>query len=588
MSERFKVYSSKFKVGFTLVDVLVGIFLMLIVFLGIFGAYQLGLKVIGLNERKITATQIAQGEIEKMRNLPYLSVGTKDATLPYAEGILDSSTTTILNGIEYTIETKVKFIIDEADGTGAEDTCDWDYKRTEVKVSWLGKFPGYINLISDFSPKDKVEEIQSCSEQPGGILSVSVFDAQGIMVLSPSIEIYDPLTGILKDSATPSDGKYDFPLTTSTYKVVVFKSSYSTERTYGIDEIAIPEKPHPNVLEGEITEVSFQIDKTSSFLIKTSSPWGQDFFSDTFSNQSKVSEISDVLVSEGEANLATTSEGYLLSGYLISVEIFPSSLIQWDEFSFTDEESIQTDLKYQIYFATDSQWTLIPDTDLPGNNQGFDSSPVDLSNLATTTYYKLKLKANFQTQSTSSSPTLYDWQVSWKTSLPTPISNETFNLRGGKVVGKDASENPVYKYDQNHQTDSQGQIEIQNLEWDNYQFSIPTSSELSLVSTEPAQPVSLPPDANLSVSLYLESQNSLLVTVQNLITLEPVFSATTTLSKTGFQKTQYTNEKGQTLFIPLDIGNYNLLIEAPGYNSTSTTIYVSDNVSETVKIEQVE
>jgi len=565
---------------FTLIDVLVGIFLMLIVFLGIFGVYQLGFKIIGLNERKITATQIAQGEIEKIRNLPYLDVGIIDANPPFAKGILEQTTTTVLNEIEYKIERAIKLMADEADNP---ESCLADYKKAEIKVSWSDQFPGQLQMVTDVSPKDKVEEAEVCQEQTIGILSVSVFDALGQMIFSPLIEVFDPSTGLLKDSATPSDGKYDFILSPSSYKVSASKSGYSTERTFSTEEIAIPEKPNPIVLEGEITQISFSIDKVSSFLVKTLTPWGMEFFSDSFSDESQISEKENVSVSGGQANLATTGTEYFLSGYLFSNEIFPTNLIEWVEFSFSDQEPEDTDLRYQIYYASDTDWLLIPDSDLAGNSTGFDSSPVDLSNLATSTF--LKLKANFLTNFASSTPILFDWQVSWKTSLPTPIGNADFNLRGEKLIGKDIDENPVYKYSTTSETDSSGQIQIQNLEWDNYHFSIPTSSELSLVSTEPDQPVSLSPDTNLTVNLYLESQNSLLVTVQDLTTLQPIFSATTTLTGSSYQKSQYTNEKGQTLFIPLDVGSYNLLVEAPGFFSTSTTVYVSGNETETVKLQ---
>jgi hypothetical protein len=570
--------------SFTLIDVLVGIFLMLLFFLGIAAAYQLGFKIVGLNERKITATQIAQGEIEKMRNMPYLEIGTKGASLPYASGTLDSISTTTLNGIEYRIERIIKFFVDSADGNFPDDNCDLDYKRAQINVSWSGQFPGKVSLISDFSPKDKIEEVQTCQEQPGGILSVLVFDAFGLPVPSPLIQVFDPSTGFLIDSATPSDGKHDFPLASSTYKVLVSKSGYSSERTYSIEEVAIPQKPNPIVLEGQVTQVSFSIDKLSSILVKTLTPWGQDFFSDSFNDESKISQKENVLVGGGKVNLATDTQGYLPSGYLFSIQISPTNLIEWDEFSFTDQKSLQTSLKYQIYFASGTDWYLIPDSDLPGNSIGFESSPVNLSNLPTSTYSNLKLKANFQTNSTSETPILYDWQLSWRTSLPTPIGNATFQMRGEKLIGKDASENPIYKFSITTSTDSQGQKNLSNLEWDDYYFSVPTDTNMDLVSIEPSQPVSLPPDTNSQVNLYLESQNSLLVTVQDLDTLQPIFSASTTLTGSSYQKTQYTNEKGQTLFIPLESQSYTLSVEASGYSSTSTTIFVSGDDTVLIKL----
>ena len=451
----FSIFNFQFsKKGFTFIDVIVGTALVLVVFLGIFAAYQLGLKVVGLNERKITATAIAASQIEKIRNLPYLDVGIKDAQLPYASGVLDSATTTLLNGIEYKIERNIKFVVDPADGTGANDSCNWDYKRAEVKVSWSGRFSGEVKLITDVAPKDKIEEIQTCQAQPGGILSVLVFDAYGNLVPSPLIEVFNPSTGSLVDSNTPSNGKYDFPLATSTYKVFVSKSGYSSERTYGSQEIAIPEKPHPIVLEDQITPISFSIDKLSSMRVETR---------------------------------GTKGTGY----------------------------------------------------------------PV--------------------------------------------IHGVTFNLRGEKIIGKDNQENPVYKYSQNQTTNGAGSITIPNLEWDSYYFSVLTPG-LDLVEIESppgtttTQPIGLPPNDSKEVRLILKAENSLLITVQNGETLGPVFSATTTLSNSslGYEKTQYTNEKGESYFIPLEVANYNLEISAPGYLATSTTVWVSGDVTKTIKIEQIE
>ncbi len=586
MSEKLEEKKPKMN-SFTLIEVLIGIFLILIVFLGIFGAYQLGLKVVGLSERKITAIQIAQGEIEKIRNLPYQEIGIREASLPEARGNLERETIKILNGKEYKIERKVTFVVDSADGNFPQDPCDLDYKKVEIKVSWKGKFGGEVVLTTDISPKDKVEETASCREQPGGILRVQVFDAFGNLVSSPLIEIYQPSTGFLITSAIPTDGRHDFPLSASSYKVVVSKANYSTEKTYSQEEIALPEKPNPIVLEGMVTQVSFAIDKLSSLLVQTLTPWGLDSFSDSFLDESKISEKENVLISEGKASLATSSEGYYPSGYLISKEISPLNLLQWQDFSFTDEEPQGTDLKYQILYASGTDWILIPDDDLPGNSLGFDSSPVSLSNLSTTTYSKLKLKANFSTNSSSSTPFLHDWQISWKNSLATPISNCKFNLRGEKIIGKDLNENPVYKYNASFLTDFLGQIQIPNLEWDVYHFSNfqKDSQNLDFVTSTPSHPLSLPPNTNLEMKIYLKSQNSLLLSVQDSETLLPIFSATTTLTSQSGQKIQYTNEKGQAIFLPLERGNYTILVEAVGYYSTSSSVFVSGHTTKTIKLE---
>ena len=104
--------------SFTLIEVLVGTFLFLIVFLGIFLAYQLGLKVVSQSKNRITATAIVNGELEKIRNLAYESVGVAGE---FPDGVLQASKTTFLNGVDYTIETRVDYVVDSADGISSPD-----------------------------------------------------------------------------------------------------------------------------------------------------------------------------------------------------------------------------------------------------------------------------------------------------------------------------------------------------------------------------------------------------------------------------------------------------------------------------------
>jgi type II secretory pathway pseudopilin PulG len=572
--------------GITLVEVIIAVFLISIVLLGLLSAFYFGFRLLSLNERKITATQIAQGEIEKIRNMQYLDIGTIGAQLPYASGTLEVESKVILNGIEYKIERKVKFVSDLTDGSEA---CPLDYKKVEIKVSFSDILKGEVVLTTDIAPKNKIEEIQACSLQPAGILTVQVLDTKGNLISNPKIEIFNPNTGELIDSASPSSGKYDFPLSSGNYRVVVSKEGYSSERTYSVEEIAIPENPNPNVLEGKITQISLVIDKISSMTVQTLSTYGEDFFSESFDNEEKISQKENITIFNGQAQLATNSEGYLPSGYLLSKEISPQNLTQWEEFSFENSKPLGTEIKYQIYFASDSEWLLIPDSDLPGNSLGFTESPINLTNLPIS-YSKLKIKATFTTNSTSFTPILYNWQLRWKTSNPVSIPNVKFDMRGEKIIGKDSNEHPIYKFSTTTQTDLSGKIQLQNLEWDVYHFSNfqKDSQSLEVATSTPTQPVSLDPDTNLTVSFYLESTNSLLVTVLDSQTLKPIFSATTTLSSNNFSQTQYTDFNGQTLFLPLNSQYFNLLVEATGYNSTSTSVLVSGKTTIVVKLDPSE
>lgn len=571
--------------AFTFIDVLVGTFLVLIVFFGIFGAFQLGLKVVGQSKNRIVATAIASGEIEKIRNLPYSSIGTQGG---YPSGNLAPTSEITRNGLLYTIEIRVDYIADPIDGIAApDDDCPNDYKKVEVKVSWTGRFAGDVKIYTDISPKNLAQE---CSTT-GGILSINVFDAFGVMVPSPLIEIKNPSTEEVIKTATPIEGKHYFSLPAGSYKTVISKNGYSTERSYGISEVTSPEKPHPIVIDGQLTEASFSIDKVSSFIVQTLSPWGEDSFSDSFSDSGKISSLSDVELLSGAVFLAKIGELYQSQGNLISIAISPSNLVDWEEFSFFDNEPTDTQVIYKILYLSGEDWILVPDNDLPNNSVGFSISPVDISGLNKITYPGIKIQGFLSTNDQDFSPSIESWQVSWKSSVSTPIPNAAFILEGEKIIGHDSQEDPVLKYSVNHVSDSGGNKNITNLEWDNYTFSINPATGLDLVNINPSsQPISLVPDSNIAVKLYLDSENSLFVAVKNSETLLPVFSAAVRLYNTGlsYDVTEYTNENGQAYFLPLSSATYNIEVQAQGYTSQNTTAQVSGDHTKTINLEQVE
>jgi len=109
------------KKGFTLVEVLVASALTLIVFSGIFLAYQLGIRVIAQGRNKVIASAIASGEIEKIKNLSYDAIGIVGG---FPDGDLEQTEVKIVNGADYTIERRIDYVVDEADGISAPtDIC---------------------------------------------------------------------------------------------------------------------------------------------------------------------------------------------------------------------------------------------------------------------------------------------------------------------------------------------------------------------------------------------------------------------------------------------------------------------------------
>lgn len=570
----FKNFNTK---GFSFVEVIVGTALLLIVFLGIFGAYQLGVKVIGQNKARIIANAIANQKIEFIRNLSYNDIGTAggipSGNIPQAEIIAR-------NNIEYTVRTVIIYVDDPFDGLAPDDALPNDYKRAKVEVSWRGLFGGKVVLITDVSPKGLETSVG------GGNLLISVFDAFGSPVAQADVHLVNASVTPPVDANYQTNDQGQILIagaasSTQNYQITVSKTGYSVDRTYGTEEVANPETPHATVLEGKLTQTSFSIDKTGSFSIDTFSPWGTDSFSDSFVDASKVSEFSDVLINGGEVTLASTT-----SGYLISSSVAPSNLASWDNFSWNDSEPINADISYQVFYSTSTAWALVPDNDLPGNSSGFNSFPVDLSGLATSTYYQLKLKGNFSSINASTTPTLFDWQVSWRTSEPSVIPNAAFHLRGEKIIGTDINEDPVYKYSKDHVSDGSGHIDISGLEWDSYTFSVDKIlTGLDLVDIDPfPQPIDLLPNSSQSVALFLSAENSLLATVKDRETSEDIFSAEVRVfnASIGYDKTLLTSGKGEALFIPLDSNTYNYEVQASGYQSSSGSVSVAGNTTKII------
>ena len=257
--------------AFTLVEVIIGISLILIIFLGIFSSYQLILKIIGQSKARTIAVAIANQKMEQIINKSYEDIGTKTG---YPEADIDPITEITRDNILFTIDTRIDYIDDDKDGSAPDDVCPNDYKKVQIKVSWQTRFGGGDEVFFDniIAPRDTVQE---CGET-GGVLKVSVFNAKGEMVAFPLIQVENLNTGLLK-TAQPESGEHKFvlPEGIGVYKIQVSKTGYSSSQTYGTGEqyqgqiIANPEKPHTSVLEGRLTENSFCIDKLSSFLVRT-------------------------------------------------------------------------------------------------------------------------------------------------------------------------------------------------------------------------------------------------------------------------------------------------------------------------------
>lgn len=254
--------------GFTLIEIIVGLAIFLIVTGALFGMTVLIFENIGQTRVRHVARLLANEKMEEARNLSYDSLGTQGG-IP--AGPLASQQQVELGGLTFTIKTAVIFIDDPFDGTAPVDPLSTDYKRVRIKVSWGGGFGSGsrpVVLVSDVAP----EGIES--EAGGGTLSLLVFNAQGEPFSGADVHIVNSQVLPPVDLTATSDsfGRVllpGAPASVESYEVTVTKTGYSTDRTYSRLEVANPTKPHLSIIEGDVTDASFAIDKVSTLTVYT-------------------------------------------------------------------------------------------------------------------------------------------------------------------------------------------------------------------------------------------------------------------------------------------------------------------------------
>ncbi|MFC1678338.1 prepilin-type N-terminal cleavage/methylation domain-containing protein, partial [Patescibacteria group bacterium] len=250
--------------GFSLIEVLVSLLIIMILTIGIYSLIILALNVSHDNKAYIGATALANQKMEQIRNLPYDDVGTvsgaPSGSIPDNETIVREAT--------FDVHTVIAFYDDDYDGKAASTTPDpvfTDYKIATVDVSWQSKFGDkHVTLFSKIIPRTIETDIGY------GLLKIIVVDANGDPVPSANIHIENNIIAptISVDLVSDVNGElyYSAPPSFEGYEITVTKAGYGIDKTYERDGVvrgivnANPTKPHLSLQAGLLTEESFQID----------------------------------------------------------------------------------------------------------------------------------------------------------------------------------------------------------------------------------------------------------------------------------------------------------------------------------------
>lgn len=564
--------------GATLLDVVVGSALMIIVFTGIVGAFQLSVDAVLNNKSRAGAIALANERLEYIRSLAYDAVGTvggiPSGTIPQTESVT-------LNGVTYTRRTFVSYEDDPGDGLATADSngIRTDYKSAKVTVSWSSRQgTRTLLMVARLSPPTGME-----SSIPGGTLSFQVANAVAQPVSNATIRIYNPSLSPTVDLTTFTDSAGTASVLGAPagagYQITVTKEGYSRAQTYSASSTNTnPSPAHLGVALNQTTAASFAIDVLGNLNIATFFAIQSSTTTEPFSNQSGIASSTNIAVSGGVARLSGAAP-YPATGMLISSSVSTSSLASWGTFSWSATKPSGTNILFRFYNPVDM--SLIPDSQISGNAAGLTTSPVSLANVSTSTYPALAVHATLTTSNTSNTPSIDSWSLT-NDSGPLPFPNVSLLVRGAKTIGSGSS-GPVYKFDQTLSSGSAASIALSNMEYDSYTLT-PSSASYTVSSSCPPQPVAVTPASTTDARIYFSAatMHSLRVDVKNSsgATIPNASVRVYRTSNPSFNKTITTDVCGHAFFSGMNSGSgssaYSIQVSASGYTTyTASGLNVS-------------
>ncbi len=314
------------KKGFGLIDAVVAIGIIAVLFGGIFLVYFSILDLVNNIESRTAASEVLNDQIEVIRNLAYSNVGLQGGV---PAGVIPQQKTVQNGDFIFVVNTVIRNIDDPFDGTlgsNPNDTSPADYKLVELKISCPNckKFVP-LSMTTTVAPKN----LEGAST--AGSLFVNVFDANGLPVPEASVHVVNNIVAptINLTDATNNNGILQLvgvPTSSQSYQIDVSKPGYSTERTYAIGDPANPNpvKPHATVAMGQVTQISFAIDKLGAIRTRTS-----DYLCSPLANKNFSVRGSKLIGTAPDVYKFSTSSATGSNGEKIV------NNVEWDNYSLT-------------------------------------------------------------------------------------------------------------------------------------------------------------------------------------------------------------------------------------------------------------
>lgn len=307
-----KLKKQKRNSGFTLIEMLIASSLFVVISTSTYFAFQNVLEAISRSQVRGDAIALIKGEIETVRNMPYVDVGILGG---YPVGKLIANKEISRAGNTFALTTTVRNIDDSYDGTLGgipNDTAPADYKIVEYEIT--------CTTCGAFAPITMTTTVSAGgleSASTNGSLFINVFDASGAPVSGASVHVVntDLNPDITIDDETNINGVLqlvDIPPSVNGYEITVTKSGYSTDGTYDLNIPGNPNplQPHATVATQQVTSISFFIDRTGTINVVARDPQCAPIAGLSFAlSGSKLVGVSPDTLKYPAANFTTNSAG---------------------------------------------------------------------------------------------------------------------------------------------------------------------------------------------------------------------------------------------------------------------------------------
>ena len=161
----------------------------------------------------------------------------------------------------------------------------------------------------------------------------------------------------------------------------------------------------------------------------TSSDWSQpfSFTTDTVIAVSEWYQTTTEQFETNELSFISASAGSVTGGngsVVGTAADFDDAVVgnAWGEAFWSDVET-SGEIAVQVQFNNNGSWQPIPNSEIPGNNLGTTTSPINLLGLDTDEYNELRLVANF----TGTGLSLDEWGIRWALRIETPVLGDLFD-----------------------------------------------------------------------------------------------------------------------------------------------------------------